>query len=109
MAAGNTHVADPVDTVHHEMDSTICSHCVYKTVWSPVIGEHLILKGAYWPIHKTNLLYMAVIKDSQISGCIPSEIYSQITWYYITLRGSVVRYPALSYYWEKEKRLRSTV
>ena len=26
MAAGDTHAADPVDTVHHEMDSAVCSH-----------------------------------------------------------------------------------
>ena len=26
MAAGDTNAADLVDTVHHEMDSTICSH-----------------------------------------------------------------------------------
>ena len=34
MEAGNTRVADPVDTVvvHHEMDSTVCSHHVYKPV-----------------------------------------------------------------------------
>ena len=31
MAAGDTRVADPVDTVHHEMDSTIRSHHVYKS------------------------------------------------------------------------------
>ena len=44
MAAGNTHIADPVDTVHHEMDNTVHSHCVYKSMWSPVTGEQLVLK-----------------------------------------------------------------
>ena len=43
MAADDTHVADLVDTVHHEMDSTVRSHCVYKSVWSPVI-EHLVVE-----------------------------------------------------------------
>ena len=32
MAAGDTRAADPVDTVHHEMDSTIHSHGFYKSV-----------------------------------------------------------------------------
>ena len=32
MAAGDTHVTNPVDTIHHEMDSVVCSHCVYKPV-----------------------------------------------------------------------------
>ena len=45
MAAGDIHLADPIDTsVHHEIDSTVHSYCVYKPVWSPVIGEQLILK-----------------------------------------------------------------
>ena len=29
MAAGSTHAADLVDTVHHEMDSTVHSHRFY--------------------------------------------------------------------------------
>ena len=32
MEAGNTHAADPVDTVRHVMDSTVCSHRFYKSV-----------------------------------------------------------------------------
>ena len=32
MAAGDTCAADPVDTVHHEMDSAVCSHRFYKSV-----------------------------------------------------------------------------
>ena len=44
MAAGNTRAADPVDTVHHEMDSTVRSHCFYKYVQLPVIGKQLILE-----------------------------------------------------------------
>ena len=44
MAAGNTREADPVDTVQHEMDSTVRSHHFYKSVQSPVIGEQLVLE-----------------------------------------------------------------
>ena len=39
----DSRVGDPVDIVHHEMDSMVCSHSVYTFVWSPVI-EQLILK-----------------------------------------------------------------
>ena len=39
MAAGDTHVADPLDTVCHEMDKFACSHHVYKYVWSPVANR----------------------------------------------------------------------
>ena len=33
MAAGDIRVADPVDTVHHKMDSVLYSNCVYKSVF----------------------------------------------------------------------------
>ena len=32
MAADDTRAADPVDTVHHEMDSAVHSDYVYKSV-----------------------------------------------------------------------------
>ena len=38
-----------------------------------------------------NLPYVAVIKDSQIVSCTPLEIYSQITWYYITYMKGLCR------------------
>ena len=44
MAAGDSYVADPLDTVHHEMDSLAHSHYVYKSVWLPVIVEQLVLE-----------------------------------------------------------------
>ena len=44
MATGDTLVVDLVVTVHHEMDSIIRSHHVYKSVQSPVIGEQLLLE-----------------------------------------------------------------
>ena len=77
MAAGDTRVADLVDTVHNEIDSTICSHCVYNRTTCP-------REGGCWPIHMMNLQYVAVIKGIQIIGRTPSEVYSKITWYYIT-------------------------
>ena len=36
MAAHDAHVVDLLDTVHHEMDSTVHSHHVYETIWSAV-------------------------------------------------------------------------
>ena len=49
MAAGDTHVADQLDTVHHKMDSEVRGHHVYKSVWSPVIREQLILEKETYP------------------------------------------------------------
>ena len=44
MAADNARVADPLDTVHHEINSVVHTHYVYKSVWSPVTAEQLILE-----------------------------------------------------------------
>ena len=44
MAAGDTRAADPVGTVHHEIDSTVRSHRFYKSVKSPVLGKQLVLE-----------------------------------------------------------------
>ena len=67
----------PVDTVYHEMDSIVCSHHVYKSVWLSVIGEQLVLEKepAGQSTCTMNLKYVTVIKDSQIFGT-PSENYS---------------------------------
>ena len=44
MAAGDTHVADPLDTVHHEMNTMDRSHLVYNSVCLPVKGEQVALE-----------------------------------------------------------------
>ena len=44
MAAGDNRAEDPVDAVHHEMDSTVYSHRFYKSVQLPVIGKQLVLE-----------------------------------------------------------------
>ena len=72
MAADNAHVRDPLDTVHHEMYSVVHSHYVHKSVPWPVIVEQLILEKE--PADQsTNKFAVAVMKDSQIVGCTPSE------------------------------------
>ena len=79
MAAGDTHIADLVDTVHHKIDSKVHSHHVYKSVWSPVIRQRITRprEGACQPVHMIDLQYVALIKDSWILSL--SEIYSRIT------------------------------
>ena len=69
MESGNTHVADPVDFVRHEMDSTVCSHRFYKS-GCVVAGNRTTRprEGACRPINTMNLQYMAVIHDYQIVG-----------------------------------------
>ena len=65
MEAGDTHVADPLETVHHEMDSMFHGHHAYKSAWSPVI-ELLLLEKE--PANPHDEFAVAVIKGSQIVG-----------------------------------------
>ena len=37
--AGIAHVADWLDTMHHELDSVVHIHHVYKSVWSSVVEQ----------------------------------------------------------------------
>ena len=69
------------------MDSVVRSHHVYKKEWLPVIGEQLILEKE--PASPRHEFVVALIKDFQIGGHI-LNVYSQITWHFITQRGSVV-------------------
>ena len=70
MAAGDTHVEDPLDTVHHEIDNMVHSRHVYKSVWSTIIGEQVIL-GRSLTANPHNEIAVAVIKDSQVVSHIP--------------------------------------
>ena len=63
IAAGETHVADPLDTVHHEMDSVIVSHHGYKSVWSPVLEQPFLLTNPQLNPHDESVV--VVIKDAQ--------------------------------------------
>ena len=91
MEAGDTHAADLVDTVHLEMDSMVRSHRFCKSVVANNRRTTHPIEGACQPINRMNLQYVAVINDYQIVDLTPSKFYSQIMWYYITRRGSVIR------------------
>ena len=75
MAAGDTHVADPVDIVHHEMYSAVCNESQICMVTSNRRTTRP-REGGCRPIHTMNLQYVVVMKDFQIFGCILCEIYS---------------------------------
>ena len=65
MAAGDTHVADPLDTMHHIMDSMVHSHHAYKSLWLPIIRVQLILERSL-PANLHNKISVVVMKDSQV-------------------------------------------
>ena len=102
MAAGDASVADSLDTLHHEMDSVVHGHHVYKSVRSPVIGEQFILEKE--PVNPHDKFAVAVIKDSQIVSHIQQyfkKLFTDHVVFYYT-RGLC----HLSYYWEKDERKR---
>ena len=80
MGAGDTHVADPLDTVHQEMDSVIVGHHGYKSVWSPVLEQPLLLTNPQLNPHDESVV--VVIKDAQIVSNIILEKFSWVTWYF---------------------------
>ena len=103
MGTGDTCVADPLDTVHREIDSVVHGHHVYKSVWSPVTREQLILEKE--PANPHNEL-AAAVKGFSDSGPHSKNLFTDhMVFYY--MKGLF----CLSYYWEKEerKRLRSTM
>ena len=87
MATGDTHVADPLDTMYHEMDSIVHSHHVYKPVWLPKIGEQLILERSL-PANVHNKIAVVVIKDSHVVSRILSQNYSWVVFCCKIIHGS---------------------
>ena len=75
MVAADAHVLDPLDIVHHEMDSLVHSHCVYKPQYEVVSNGRTTRpgEGTCQPIYTMNLQWQYMIKDSQILGQTPSE------------------------------------
>ena len=103
LAAGSTRVTNLLNTAHHEMDSILCSHHLYKSmivIREPSLGRSL-------PANLKDEFAVTVIMDSQIVSHIPSDIIFTCHVVFYHTKG-VCR---LSYYWEKEerKRLRSTI
>ena len=49
MANGNAHIADSLDTVHHEKDHVVHDQFVYKSVWQPIIEQPTLEKDPAIP------------------------------------------------------------
>ena len=63
MIPGHVCAADPIDTLHYEKDGVVHSHYVYKSLWSPVTGEQLVLKKVF-ATNPEDEFAVAVIKNS---------------------------------------------
>ena len=96
-SAGDTHIADLLDTVYNVIDNVIVSHHGYKSVWSPVLEQPLLQTNPQLNPHDESV--MVVIKDAQIVSHILLEKFSWVTWYFTQ------RHYWLSYFWKKGKYL----
>ena len=62
------------------IESSVHGHHVYKDVWSPVIGDELLVQVEE---HNTfNEFGVAVMKNSDVVGHVPQEI-SKICWFFL--------------------------
>ena len=67
------------------IESTICGHHIYKSRWTPVIGEELCVQ-----IEEDNTFdefAVAVQKDGAIVGHVPREL-ARTCWYFLRKRHS---------------------
>ena len=96
----------PLGTVHHEMDSMFCSHHVYKSVCSPIIGEQLVLEKE--PADQsTRWIYSGSDqRQSQIEGHTPYwGKFIHRSHGILLHKGALLSIVwCLSYFWKKEER-----
>lgn len=67
-------------------DSVVRGHHVYKSVWTPVIGEELYLEPEESNEHDEYAV--AVRKDGETIGHVPRS-FSRISWYFLKHAGEI--------------------
>jgi len=76
----------PTDMDTWHVDADVRGHHIYKTVWTPFVGEILLVQQED---HNTEDSFAeAILKSGKIVGHGPREI-SQIVWYFIEHDGTV--------------------
>ena len=79
------------------VESTVRGHHVYKTQWTPIIGEDLCVQ-----IEEPNTFdrfAVAVLKDGVIVGHVPRELARLTCWYFSP---KATRHDNLQNYWSTE-------
>ena len=116
MATGNTHAADLINTVHHEMDSSraasgaVRSHCFYKCIVASINKKTTHPReGASRTIHMHDEFTVGSSDKRFSDSCTPYSV--KILFTQRRSRGVILHEGALSsavrhlsYYWEKEER-----
>lgn len=68
--------------------SVIRGHHVYKTIWTPHLGEELVLateNGNLFDRHA-----VAVIKDGEVVGHMPHEL-ARLSWFFLKRDGGTIK------------------
>ncbi|MCG8623022.1 MAG: hypothetical protein MJE68_13635 [Proteobacteria bacterium] len=71
--------------ISFRIESAVRGHHIYKRIWTPNIGEQLILQAEHG--NTVDRFAVAVVKESNVVGHVPME-YSRIFWYFIQKRHS---------------------
>ena len=71
----------------YEKTSVIRGHHIYKSIWTPIIGEELVLEAQDDNEHDKHAV--AVVKDVCVVGHVPCSI-SQVSWFYLKRGGHII-------------------
>ena len=67
-------------------ESVVRCHHVYRFVWTPVVGEELILEPEDCNEH--DKFAVAVKRNDEIIGHMPRS-FSRVSWYFLKYRGKI--------------------
>ena len=71
----------------YEKTSVIRGQHIYKSIWTPIIGEELVLEAQDDNEHDKHAV--AVMKDGCVVGHVPRSI-SQVSWFYLKRGGHIL-------------------
>ena len=71
-----------------EVESVVRGHHVYKAVWTPVIGEELLLEAEDDNVHDKYAVCVVRSSDSCVVGHVPRSC-SRVFWFFPKRRGRI--------------------
>ncbi len=82
---GGSRMASQVDEGVYSLESVVRGHHVYKRVWSPVMGEQLVLKCE--EDNENDSRAVAVLKNDVVVGHMPRET-ARTVWFFLKRGGT---------------------
>lgn len=68
------------------VDSVVRGHHVYKSIWTPVLGEELLVEQEHGNEH--DRYAVSVKKNDMIVGHLPRSL-SRVSWFFLSHRGKI--------------------